>query len=112
VIGRADAGSKIGEDFTLLDESGGLMMINYESPLGRLGNYWFALRRVSALMNQRVQVLGWFRRSISQQVDLKKLQTASGQQVGSFTGFWGKIGGVLVLVLGVLLALIGAVAFT
>jgi hypothetical protein len=112
VIGRADAGSKIGEDFTLLDNSGGLMMINYESPLGRLGNYWFALRRVSALMNQRAEVLGWFRRSISQQVDLKRLQTQGGQQVGSYTGFWGKAGGVFVLSIGIVLALIGAVALS
>jgi Zn-dependent protease with chaperone function len=110
VTGRADAGNKIGEDFTLLDVSGGLMMINYESPFGKLGNYWFALRRVGKLMNQRVRVLGWFRRSISQQVDLKNLHTAEGQQVASYTAFWGKAGGIFVLLLGVLLAVIGAAA--
>ena len=108
VTGRADAGNKIGEDFTLLDSAGGLMMINYESPFGKLGNFWFALRRVGGLMNQRVRVLGWFRRSISQQVDLKSLQTAGGQQVSSYTGFWGKAGGVFVLLLGLVLAVIGA----
>jgi Zn-dependent protease with chaperone function len=108
VTGRADAGNKIGEDFTLLDVSGGLMMINYESPFGKLGNYWFAIRRVGGLMNQRVRVLGWFRRSISQQVDLKNLHTADGQRVNSYTGFWGKIGGVFVLLLGLALAVVGA----
>jgi Zn-dependent protease with chaperone function len=108
VTGRADAGNKIGEDFTILDASGGLIMINYESPFGRLGNYWFALRRVGGLMNQRVRVLGWFRRSISQQVDLKNLQTGGGQQVSSYTAFWGKIGGILVLLVGIVLALVGA----
>ena len=61
-------------------------------------------------MNQRVRVLGWFRRSISQQVDLKNLQTADGQQVTSYTGFWGKAGGIFVMLLGVLLAVIGAAA--
>ena len=38
-------------------------------------------------MNQRVRVQGWFRRSISQQVDLKNLRTADGQQVASYTAF-------------------------
>ena len=108
VTGRADAGNKIGEDFTLLDVSGGLMMINYESPFGKLGNFWFALRRVGRLMNSHVRVLGWFRRSISQQVDLKQLQTSDAKQISSYTGFWGKAGGVFVLLLGVLLAVVGA----
>ncbi len=61
-------------------------------------------------MNQRVRVLGWFRRSISQQVDLKNLHTADGQQVTSYTGFWGKTGGIFVMLLGVLLAVVGAAA--
>jgi len=110
VTGRADAGNRIGEDFTILDTSGGLMMINYESPFGKLGNFWFALRRVGTLMNQRVQVLGWFRRSISQQVDLKDLQTSDGKHVASFTGFWGKASGVIVLLIGLGLAVAGVVA--
>jgi hypothetical protein len=59
-------------------------------------------------MNSHVRVLGWFRRSISQQVDLKQLQTSDGKQVSSYTGFWGKVGGVFVLVLGILLAVVGA----
>lgn len=110
VIGRADAGNKIGEDFTIIDASGGLMMINYESPLGKLGNFWFAWRRLNNLMNQQVRVLGWFRRSITQQVDLKNMQTTAGQQVSSFTGFWGKAAGVFVLLIGLVLALAGMLA--
>ena len=110
VIGRSDAGSKIGEDFNILDASGGLIMVNYESPFGKLGNLFFAFSSVKKIMNQQVRVQGWFRRSISQQVDLKSLQTSDGKSISSFTAFWGKIGGILVLVLGVILALVGAVA--
>lgn len=110
VIGRADAGNKIGEDFTLCDDVGGLMLVNYESPFGKLGNFWFAIRRVGRLINQRVRVVGWFRRGISQQIDLRQLNTASNDQVRSYTGFWGKAQGILVLLLGVVLGLIGAAA--
>jgi len=110
VVGRADAGNKIGEDFTLCDDAGGLMMINYESPLGKLGNFWFAWRTVGKLMNQRARVVGWFRRSISQQIDLRQLNTADGQQIQSYTGFWGKAAGVFVLLLGIALAILGAAA--
>ena len=112
VIGRADAGNKVGEDFTLMDDAGGMMMINYESPFGKLGNFWFAIRTVGKLVNQRARVVGWFRRSISQQIDLRQLNTLGGLQIRSYTGFWGKAGGVLVLVLGLVLAVVGAVAAT
>jgi hypothetical protein len=110
VIGRADAGNKIGEDFTLCDDAGGLMMINYESPLGKLGNFWFALRRVGKLVNQRSRVVGWFRRGIAQQIDLRQLNTVSGEQIRSYTGFWAKANGIVVLLLGGVLAVLGAAA--
>lgn len=110
VIGRADAGNKIGEDFTLCDDAGGLMIINYESPLGKLGNFWFALRRVGRLVNQRSRVVGWFRRGIAQQIDLRQLNTVSGEQIRSYTGFWAKANGFMVLLLGAVLAVLGAVA--
>jgi len=99
VIGRADAGNRIGEDFVLEDQGGGLTPINYESPLGFLGNWWFAWRRVGKLVQQRVECTGWFRRGITHQVDLSSMQTGSGP-VSSYTAFWGKAGGVIVLLAG------------
>jgi hypothetical protein len=110
VTGRASAGNKLGEDFMITDRSSGLMMINYESPLGGLGNWWFAIRRVGGLMNQNVRVLGWFRRGMSQQVDLKRLRAQDGSSVSSWTGFWGKCGGVVVLVIGLVLGAVAAAA--
>lgn len=108
VIGRLDAGSRISEDVMIEDPTGGLMAINYESPFGFFGNWWFGVRRVGKLIQQRVQVTGWFRRSVSQQIDLKRMQTESGEQISSWTGFWGKAGGIVVLLIGLA---IGAVAW-
>jgi pyruvate/2-oxoglutarate dehydrogenase complex dihydrolipoamide acyltransferase (E2) component len=100
VIGRLDAGNRISEDVMIEDPSGGLMAINYESPFGFLGNWWFAWRRVGKLMQQKVEVVGWFRRSVSQQIDLKRMETG-GEKISSWTGFWGKAGGVVVLLIGI-----------
>jgi len=108
VIGRANAGNRLSEDVVIEDSAGGLMMINYESPLGALGNLWFATQRVQRLMGQPVRVLGWFRRGMSQQVDLKSLRAASGEGVSSWTAFWGRASGVVVLILGFVVAVAGA----
>src|SRR6185295_367847 len=108
VIGRLDAGNRISEDVMIEDPTGGLMAINYESPFGFLGNWWFAWRRVGKLMQQQVHVLGWFRRSVSQQIDLKRMETAAGDKISSWTGFWGKFWGVIVLLIGLVM---GAVAW-
>jgi len=110
VIGRAAAGGKLTEDVMIEDRQGGLMVINYESPLGFLGNWWFATRRVGRLMQTQVRVLGWFRRGVSQLVDLKSLHTQSGELVKSWTAFWGKCGGVLVLLIGIVVGVIGALS--
>ncbi|HEX4478845.1 MAG TPA: M48 family metalloprotease [Polyangiaceae bacterium] len=104
VIGRVAAGSYVGEDVTLEDPTGGLMAINYESPFSFIGNWWFAIRRVGKLIQQQVEVVGWFRRGVSQQIDLKEMRTASGETISSYTGFWGKAGGVVVLLIGIVVA--------
>ncbi len=103
IIGKADAGGKLGEDMTLQDQSGGLIMLNYESLLGFLGNWWFGLKKVQALVGQPVQALGWFRRNVSQLVDLKTLRTHT-ETIESWTAFWGRAGGIVVLLIGALIA--------
>src|SRR6516225_8996221 len=94
----------------IADPQGGLMMINYESPFATLGNWWFATRRVGKLMQQQVRVVGWFRRGVSQLVDLKTMRTQGGDLVNSWTAFWGKCGGVLVLMIGLVVAGVGALS--
>jgi Zn-dependent protease with chaperone function len=105
VIGRADAGNRLGEDFVLEDMGGGLMPINYESAFGFIGNFFFGARKLNKLIQQRVEVVGWFRRGITHQVDLKRMQTGS-ESISSYTAFWGKVGGVLVLLAGLVLAVV------
>ncbi|HVW24628.1 MAG TPA: M48 family metalloprotease [Polyangiaceae bacterium] len=105
IAGRADAGNRIGEDFVLEDAKGGLMPVNYESPLGFLGNWWFASRKLGKLVGSPVEIVGWFRRGITHQVDLDRMQTNVVGSVSSYTAFWGKALGVVVLLVGVALAL-------
>ncbi len=112
LIGRADAGSSFGEDMMMEDQGGGLMMLNYEHWLPLFGNAWFGYKTVRALIGQPVQARGWFRRGVSQQVDLDEMITAQGETVSSYTAFWGRFGGVAAFVLGLLftVGLVAAVA--
>lgn len=105
IAGRADAGNRIGEDFVLEDARGGLMPVNYESPLGFLGNWWFASRKLGKLVGNPVEIVGWFRRGITHQVDLDRMQTNVVGSVSSYAAFWGKAFGIVVLLVGVALAL-------
>jgi hypothetical protein len=100
VIGRADAGNRISEDMTLEDAEGGRVMLNYESPFGFFGNWWFAAYRTGQLIGQQVQAVGWFRRSTYHVVDLKMIHAADGRKFSSWTGIWAKIGPILLLLLG------------
>jgi hypothetical protein len=65
---------------------------------------------VGKLMQQQVRVVGWFRRGVSQLVDLKTMRTQTGDLVNSWTAFWGKCGGVIVLLIGLGVAAVGAVS--
>ncbi len=88
VVGRAMAGSPVGEDMVLQDRSGSLISLNYESWLPVLGNLWFGWRRVKNLMEEPVAALGWFRRYTTAFVDLNQMKAASGT-IESYTRFWG-----------------------
>ena len=65
---------------------------------------------MGSLIQQPVLAVGWFRRGICQQVDLKRLEPRAGGRIASYTAFWGKAGGVLVMLVGILLAVGGAIA--
>ncbi len=104
VVGRAHAGSPIGEDMILQDDSGGLITLNYESWLPILGNLWFGWRRVRNLMEQQASAFGWFRRYTAAYVDLKALNSLAGS-IQSYTRFWALYRGPLFIVLALLLML-------
>ncbi|MBI2892560.1 MAG: M48 family metalloprotease [Deltaproteobacteria bacterium] len=109
VIGKADAGGRFGEDMEMEDRGGGLIMLNYESPVPILGNIFFGAGKANRLIGQDVRVLGWFRRSVFHVVDLKRLE-AEGMRVSSYTRFWGIFAAVLLVIAGAALAAVGVSA--
>lgn len=110
VIGRADAGSYVDEDMMMEDPQGGLIMMNYEHWLPLFGNAWFGWKTVKRLVGMPFQARGWFRRGISQQIDLEEMQMANGEKLSSYTGFWGRFGGLVVLCLGGLIMVVSIAA--
>ena len=78
VIGRADAGSVIGED-TIFADTTGRMVVDFRSLLGPLGDMWTGWRRVAGHIGQKGEVVGWFRRGMGGHVILRELNTTAGR---------------------------------
>ncbi len=108
IVGRADAGSPVGEDMVLQDPSG-LIMLNYESWLPVVGNLWFGWRTVKRLVDQPVSAVGWFRRYMRASVDLNRIDGPAGRY-GSYTRFWGLYRGPVFIVVALLLMLAAGMA--
>ncbi len=106
IIGKADAGSYLGEDVTMQDKSGCLIYLNYESIIPLLGNLFFGLGAAQKMIGQDSRAVGWFRRSVFQVVDLDKVEF-SGQIIKSYTRFWGIILGAVLIVSALLVMFIG-----
>jgi Zn-dependent protease with chaperone function len=102
VIGKADAGSYLGEDVKMQDKSGCLVYLNYESIIPVLGNIIFGLGRARRMIGQYSKAAGWFRRSSYQVVDLDTVEV-QGEIIKSYTRFWGILAGILLLILGIIL---------
>lgn len=109
VIGRADSGSKISEDFTIQDKSGCLLMLNYESFWGPIGNLIFGMTQTGKLIGKDGTAQGWFRRSVGQLMDLRQFQT-EGLTLKSYNQFWAIAGGVILTLIGLVISflLLGA----
>ncbi len=78
VIGRADAGSIVGED-TIFADGTGRMTVDFRSQLGPLGDAWTGWQRIKPHIGQKGQVTGWFRRSMGGVVIMKELDTPAGR---------------------------------
>jgi Zn-dependent protease with chaperone function len=100
VIGKADAGSYLGEDLTMQDKSGCLIYLNYESLIPILGNLFFGLGQAKNMIGTDSRAVGWFRRSTFQVIDLDKIDVL-GQTIRSYTRFWGIILGVVFILFAV-----------
>lgn len=102
LIGRGDAGSKLGSDLKLQDRSG-MMYLHYSSRFGPIGNALFGYRQVQSLIGEEVNATGWFRRGVMPWVDLALLKTPAGRRVDSYHRFWTVILGGGTILLGLML---------
>ena len=109
VVGRAAAGSFFGEDMVIHDRSGGLMTLNYESIIPIVGNLFFGISRTKKLINQTVQGIGWFRRKVSQVVDLKSIVSEE-KTYTSYNRLRAIFMGILVTGIGVVTTVLSVVA--
>ncbi len=111
VIGKAAAGSLFGEDMVIHDPSGGLITLNYESAIPLFGNLFFGYKRVRDMINQPVAAVGWFRRKVSQVIDLKTIRT-SDRPFRSYTRFWALFLAVIVTGIGIAATVMSLAAMT
>lgn len=102
IIGKADAGSYLGEDVKMQDKSGCLIYLNYESIIPIVGNIFFGLEKATKMIGKHCKAIGWFRRSSYQIVDLY-IAEVGGDTIKSYTRFWGIITGLCFIILGVIL---------
>jgi Zn-dependent protease with chaperone function len=78
VIGRADAGSIVGEDTVFADRTGRII-VDFRSLLAGLGDLWTGWRRIAPHIGQKGHVEGWFRRTQGGFVIMSSLETGAGR---------------------------------
>lgn len=103
LIGRGTAGYRFSEDLMFRDETG-LMYLKYDSWLPLIGDFLFSVREVPELIGESVTVEGWYFRSTSPWMGLRRLDTDERTikgfiHLGSFVG-----AGFAVLLGGLILA--------
>lgn len=77
VIGRADAGSVIGEDTVFADKTGRII-VDFRSMLAGLGDLWTGSIRIKPHIGTAGAVSGWFRRAQGGFVVMSRLETTAG----------------------------------
>ncbi len=97
ILGRGDAGWILSEDFFLRDKTG-IIFLNHE-PFGL--NIWFGFFHFKKLQGKDVVVRGWYRRSPTPYIEVKKIQ-ATDYESKAYTYYY-KLG---FSILGMIVALI------
>ncbi|MEM1366814.1 MAG: M48 family metalloprotease [Cyanobacteria bacterium P01_H01_bin.15] len=102
LIGRGDAGNRVGSDLKLQDKTG-MIFTHYSSRFGPIGNFLFGVSQVKSLIGSEVRATGWFRRSIMPLLDLRDLK-APERTVKSYHRFWQWLcgGGAIIIGLGLM----------
>ena len=95
IIGKMEAGSYFGEDMVLMDDTGTIVYVNYESILPIFGNIYFGMKKLPPLIGEKVFVRGWFRRGHVGIIDAHDLIFDNFQVFCSSTRFWTLWYGVL-----------------
>lgn len=85
-IGRADAGSIMGEDLVFEDRTGRIIT-DFRSMLGPIGDMFAGWKRVAKHIGAEGEVIGWFRRSMGGYVILRRLTTYNGE-LNARPQFW------------------------
>ncbi|MCB9665701.1 MAG: M48 family metalloprotease [Alphaproteobacteria bacterium] len=106
IMGKADAGSRFSEDAVLKDRSGALITMDYQSPIPVFGNLWFGWSTVRDAVGRPAKAKGWFRRGMSQYVDLYDV-SLNGSTYGSFNRMWALLTPVGAMLLGAVLVVAG-----
>ncbi|BAY11934.1 zinc metalloprotease HtpX [Calothrix sp. NIES-2098] len=104
LIGRGDAGNKLGSDLKIQDRSG-MLYLHYASRFGPIGNLLFGMKRVQSLIGEQVEAVGWFRRGVAPWMDLIQLQSENGTVVNSYHRFWSFVLGGGAIIFGLALTI-------
>lgn len=106
VIGRANAGSVIGED-TIFADTTGRMTIDFRSLWGPIGDMWTGWRRIKPHIGANGEVTGWFRRGMGGYIIMSELKTSAGR----LKAYPYLVGVIVPLVVYTVLALIGIATY-
>ncbi|HVN65291.1 MAG TPA: M48 family metalloprotease [Methanomicrobiales archaeon] len=101
LVGRGVPGLIFSEDM-MMQDSTGLMFVNYESWLPFFGNLFFGLKKVPQLVNREAAISGWFLRGVSPMLGLGSLETGS-EKIRGYVKLGGLIGGTILAVVGILI---------
>ncbi len=104
-IGRGQAGYIFGEDMIFQDKSG-IIYLNYESGLPIFGNFFFAWKKLEALLNKPALASGWFFRGATHHIELKLFESEN-VKIKSYAKFWMMFGVIFIfLIIGLVLLLL------
>lgn len=106
VIGRANAGSVIGED-TIFADTTGRTTIDFRSLWGPIGDMWTGWRRIKPHIGANGEVTGWFRRGMGGYIIMSELKTTAGR----LKAYPYLVGVIVPLVVYTVLALIGIATY-
>ena len=106
VIGRANAGSVIGED-TIFADTTGRTTIDFRSLWGPIGDMWTGWRRIKPHIGANGEVTGWFRRGMGGYIIMSELKTSAGR----LKAYPYLVGVIVPLMVYTVLALIGIATY-